>query len=96
MATRTNTGLARPQSGAAWKALRPRRHRGARALEAPRPRGLRALADQPPQSRAHLDAFTRGAIWGMRVAGPPRADMAEHIQKPGGRAVRGARSARAF
>ena len=51
-------------------------------LDLRRVRKLAMKAARPPQSQTHLDAFARGVIWGMYVAGLPRADMATHIQKP--------------
>ena len=42
---------------------------------------------RPPQTQTHLDAFARGVIWGMRLAGMSRADMAEHVQQLDGRAA---------
>ena len=30
---------------------------------------------RPPQTQTHLDAFARGVIWGMRLAGMSRAEM---------------------
>lgn len=38
-------------------------------------------------SRARLDVFTRGAIWGMHVAGMPREDMLQHVRKVDGSPV---------
>ena len=42
---------------------------------------------RPPHTKTHLDALARGVIWGMRLAGMSRADMAEHVQQPDGRAA---------
>ena len=62
--------------------LRARAPDMAPKLDLRRVRKLAMKAARPPQSQTHLDAFARGVIWGMYVAGLPRADMATHIQKP--------------
>ena len=52
-----------------------------------RVRKLAMKGKRPPQTQTHLDAFARGVIWGMHLAGMSRADMVEHVQKPDGGAV---------
>ena len=36
------------------------------------------------RSNARLDAFTRGVIWGMHVAGMKRDQMLDHVRKKDG------------
>ena len=50
-------------------------------------RAMKAVRKRPTASRARLDVFTRGVIWGMHVAGLPRAQMQKHVKKTDGAEV---------
>ena len=79
----TRPAIAPARGPACW----PRLLSMAPKLNLKRVRKRAMKAKRAPTSQRHLDAFARGVIWGMHVAGLPRADMPTHIQKPDGSAV---------
>ena len=48
---------------------------------------LKTKRAKAQRNRARLDAFTRGVIWGMHVAGMGREDMLAHVRKKDGSKV---------
>ena len=63
-----------------WPPLRA----GVTVAQMPPKRAMKAVRKRPSASMARLSVFTRGAIWGMHVAGMSRAKMQKHVRKTDG------------